>query len=185
MHRLLWLGIAVAGFVAWWRRHPRFGARWVNQVVDPWLVRRGLVSGSKGEIGLMEHVGRKTGVVRVTPVHPVPTAVGFRFIVPLGVESQWAQNVLAAGHSRLQVGELVHELVEPRLVLPSEVEGIPKLPAQAMTWLGFRYLIVRRSAERQGTLEPRTLEAPTRGTQAPAGAQAGSDALPQRAVPAA
>lgn len=167
MRRLFWLGIAVSGFVAWWRRHPRFGATWVNRVADPWLVRRGLVSRSKGELGLMEHVGRKTGVVRVTPVRPVPTELGFRFIVPLGVESQWAQNVIAAGRCRLQVGELVHELVEPRLVMASEVDGIPKLAARAMTWLGFRYLTVRQSAARPGRLEETTPETPALAEASP------------------
>jgi deazaflavin-dependent oxidoreductase (nitroreductase family) len=178
MRRLFWLGVAIAGFVAWWRRHPRFGAAWVTRVVDPWLVRQGVVSGSKGEIGLLEHVGRRTGVVRVSPVHPVRTAEGFRIIVPLGVESHWAQNVLAAGHCRLQVGDLVQELDEPQLVMASEVDFVPKQAAAVMDWLGFRYLVLRRFAERPGTLET-----PTFGTQAPA--EASEASLPLEAVPTA
>jgi deazaflavin-dependent oxidoreductase (nitroreductase family) len=174
MRKVIWLGIAVGGFVLWWRRHPRFGATWVNRVVDPWLVRRGVVSGSKGEIGLLEHVGRKSRVLRVTPVHPVPTGEGFRIIVPLGVESQWAQNVLAAGHCRMQVNEVIHELDEPQLVMASTVEGVPKAAAAVMDWLGFRYLLLRRFAQRPGTLETRT------ETEGAAGATA---ATPQDAVP--
>lgn len=155
--RRLWVGVAVVGlagwFVAWWRRHPRFGAEWVNRVADPWLVRQGVVTSSKGEIGLLEHVGRKTGIVRVTPVHPVRTPDGFRIVVPLGVESHWANNVVAAGHCRLQVDEMVHELDEPQLVMPSMVEELPKLATRAMDWLGFRYLILRQFAEHPGALE--------------------------------
>jgi deazaflavin-dependent oxidoreductase (nitroreductase family) len=157
MRRLLFFMVALGGiavgFAAWWRRNPRFGARWVNQVMDPWLVRKGIVSESKGEIGLLEHVGRKSGVVRVTPVHPVRTADGFRIIVPLGVESQWALNVVAAGHCRVQVGETIHELDEPKLVLPSTIEGLPEPATRLMEWLGFRYLVLRQFAERPGTLE--------------------------------
>lgn len=147
------LGVLVGGFVAWWRRNPRFGAEWVNRVVDPWLVRQGVVAGSKGEIGLLEHVGRKTGTVRVSPVHPVATADGFRIVVPLGEASQWAKNVLAAGHCRLQVGEAVHELDEPVLVAPSGLEGLPRVATAVMDWLGFRYLVLRRFAEHPGTLD--------------------------------
>jgi deazaflavin-dependent oxidoreductase (nitroreductase family) len=156
MRRVLLVGGTLGflgAFVAWWRRHPRFGAAWVNRVADPWLVRQGVVKASKGEIGLLEHVGRKTGVIRVTPVHPVRVADGFRVIVPLGVESQWAQNVLASGHCRLQIDDVVHELDEPVLVMPSAVEGIPAPAARAMDWLGFRYLLLRGFAEHPGRLE--------------------------------
>jgi deazaflavin-dependent oxidoreductase (nitroreductase family) len=157
MRRTLLIGVAavglVAGLVTWWRRHPRTGAAWVNQVLDPWLVRQGVVGSSNGEIGLLEHIGRKSGLVRVTPVHPVRTQAGFQIVVPLGVESQWALNVLAAGHCRLQVGDVVHELDEPLLVAPSDVEGLPELATQAMDWLGFRYLVLRQFADYPGSLE--------------------------------
>jgi deazaflavin-dependent oxidoreductase (nitroreductase family) len=157
MRRVLVLGVAlaglVAGFAAWWRRHPRFGAQWVNRVADPWLVRQGIVSNSKGEIGLLEHVGRRSGTVRVTPVHPVRTPDGFRIIVPLGLESQWALNVLAAGHCRLQIDDVIHELDEPQWVQPADVEGLPAPAIQLMEWLGFRYLSLRQFAEAAGTFD--------------------------------
>lgn len=153
------LGAAGASFVAWWRRHPRFGSDTVNRVVNPWLVRQGVPDASRGEIGLIEHVGRKTGTVRVTPVHPVRTPDGFRIIVPLGGESQWARNVLAAGHCRLQVADTVYELDEPRLVEPAEVEGLPGFAARAMTWLGFRYLTLHQFAEGAGKLAATPVDA--------------------------
>ncbi|HJW22360.1 MAG TPA: nitroreductase/quinone reductase family protein [Candidatus Limnocylindrales bacterium] len=143
---------AIGAFVQWWRRHPRAGAATVNRLINPWLVRQGVADASRGEIGLMEHVGRTSGTVRVTPVHPVPTETGFRIIVPLGNESQWARNVLAAGHCRLQVGETIHELDEPRLVLATQVEELPRAAAATADWLGFRYLLLHQFAERPGTL---------------------------------
>jgi deazaflavin-dependent oxidoreductase (nitroreductase family) len=147
------LGAAAVAGAAWWRRNPRFGSEYVNRVVDPWLVRRGIVDRSGGEIGLLEHVGRRSGIVRVTPVHPVATERGFRIVVPLGRESHWAQNVMAAGHCRIQVGDVIHELDEPVLVAPSAVAGIPIGVARVMEWLGFRYLVLNRVAEHPGTLE--------------------------------
>jgi deazaflavin-dependent oxidoreductase (nitroreductase family) len=155
-------GLAIGG-LSWWRRHPRTGAAWVNRVADPWLMRQGVLDESKGELGLLEHVGRKSGTVRLTPVHPVRTAEGFRIVVPLGVASQWAQNVLAAGHCRLAVDGVIHELDEPLLVVPSRVEGLPRAATRLMDWLGFRYLVLRQFAQAPGTLE---------STPAPSEAQA-------------
>lgn len=154
------VGVAAIGAAVWWRAHPRLGSSWVNRVVDPWLVDHGVVDRTAGEIGLIEHVGRKSGIVRVSPVHPIPTDGGFRIIVPLGLESRWAQNVLAAGTCRLQVGAAVHELDEPMLVAPSMVVGLPPLASRAMGWLGFRYLLLHRFAEAPGTLtaEPKSGE---------------------------
>lgn len=146
------LGAAVAAGIVAWRRNPRLGSDYMNRVVDPWLVRRGVVDKSHGEIGLLEHVGRRSGTVRVSPVHPVPTGRGFRIVVPLGRESQWAQNVMAAGHCRIQIGGVVHEVDEPVLAAPSAIEDIPRLTARAMEWLGFRYLLLHRVTEHAGTL---------------------------------
>lgn len=160
------LGLIILGGAVWWRRHPRVGSGWVNRVVDPWLVRNGVIESSRGEIGLLEHVGRTTGTVRVTPIHPVRTADGFRIIAPVGVESQWARNVIAAGHCRLQAGGVVHELDEPRIVMPSEVEGLPGPATRVMDWLGFRYVVLRQFAEHTGTLDV-SGAAPAEPTTAP------------------
>lgn len=157
------IGAAVLGAAMWWRRHRRFGSAWVNRVIDPWLVRHGILDVTHGEIGLIEHVGRTSGIVRHSPVHPVPTDEGFRIIVPLGRESQWARNVLAAGSCRLQVGGVVHELDEPRLVSPVKVPGLSPLRGHVMDWLGFQYLLLHGFAEAPGALAvepaPATVEA--------------------------
>ena len=71
----------------------------------------------------------------------------------MGAESQWARNVLAAGTCRLQIGAVVHELDEPRLVSPRRIAGIPSGVGHLMSWLGFRYLTLHRFAARPGTLE--------------------------------
>ena len=146
------LGSVIVGATAYWRRHPRVGTAWVNRVVDPWLVREGVIDKSEGELGLIEHVGRRSGIVRVSPVHPVRTVNGFRIVVPLGLESQWARNVLTAGRCRLQVGEIVYELDEPMLVSPRLVADIPSIAQELMVRLGFQYLELHRFADAPGTL---------------------------------
>lgn len=153
---------AVLACVAWWRRHPRIGSGFVNRVVDPWLVRRGIVERSRGELGLLEHVGRRSGIARVSPVHPVPIEGGFRIVVPLGRQSHWARNVLAAGGCRLQIGESVHELTAPTLVSPRDVDGVPRIVGSLEAWLGFRYLVLREASAAD---EPAERDAPASATR--------------------
>lgn len=117
-----------------------------NRAVKPWLLERGLAGGEHSEIGPLEHVGRRWGTVRLTPVHPEPTATGFRFIILLGMQSEWARNVLAAGRCRIGLHEQVYELVEPRFASPSELTDLPRVMRAVMAALGFRYLVLETLA---------------------------------------
>ena len=141
-----------AGLVAW-RRDPRVGSAWVNRALNPWLLERGLAGGEHSEIGPLEHVGRRSGIVRLTPVHPEPTATGFRIVVPLGSQSEWAKNVLAAGRCRIGLHEQVYELAAPRFVSPAELKDLPRPLRACMTSLGFRYLVLETVAVVPGRLE--------------------------------
>lgn len=145
------LAAACAGFVVAWRRNPRIGTRFTNDVLNPFLVERGLSGAGRSEIGTLEHIGRVTGTRHLTPVHPVPTADGFRIAVPLGPKSQWAANVLAAGHCRIQLHDTVHDLDEPVLLAAGEMPDIGGV--WLLDRLGVQYLLVRRFAQEQGSLE--------------------------------
>jgi deazaflavin-dependent oxidoreductase (nitroreductase family) len=150
MRKLVFLAAAAAGVYGvarWWRQHRRVGTDFVNLTINPWLERRGFIGGSHGELGLIEHVGRKSGTVRRTAIHPMPTADGFRIIVPVGEQSQWARNVLAAGHCRLVVGDRLYELDEPVLETPAEMPDLPRPVRALFGWLGFRYLRLRTFRE--------------------------------------
>lgn len=150
MRKLMLLVATAAGLVAatqWWRQHRRVGTGFVNRIVNPWLERSGAIDESRGELGLIEHVGRRSGTVRLTPIHPMPIAGGFRIIVPVGERSEWARNVVAAGHCRLLVGDRVVELDEPVLELPADVPDLPAAVRALFGWLGFRYLRLRTASE--------------------------------------
>ena len=136
-----------------WRRDPRIGTRFVNTVVDPLLLHQGLAGGAVSEIGTLEHVGRRSGVRRRTPVHPESTPEGFRIVVPLGPHSEWARNVFVAGHCRLQLHGIVYELDEPAMVPASAVHDLPWVIRRVMTALGFQYIKLRTFAENQGSLD--------------------------------
>ena len=146
------------GATRWWRGNRRAGTAFVNRIVNPWLVRRGLIDGSRGELALIEHVGRKSGTVRRTPIHPMATADGFRIIVRVGERSEWARNVIAAGHCRLVLGDRLLELDEPVLETPSEVPGMPRPVRAVFEWLGFRYLHLRIFREGQAEVVVPTIE---------------------------
>ena len=138
---------AVAVFaIRAWRHNPRMGTAFVNTVINPLLVRRGLAGGRNSEIGMLEHVGRKSGVRRLTLVHPEPTADGFRVLVPLGAESQWARNVLAAGHCQIHLHDQVFDLDEPAILSAAEAAHLPWLVRRVMAALGFRYIHLRTFA---------------------------------------
>ena len=119
------------------------------------------------EIGTLEHVGRTSGIRRLTPVHPEPTPDGFRIVVPLGPSSQWARNVLAAGHCRLQLHDRVYDLDEPAMVDAGEVDHLPWAVRGVMGALGFQYLKMRTFDAHAGALEP--AEADGRTSEPPAG----------------
>lgn len=141
------LGLWVAA--RWWRQHRRVGTDMMNRTINPWLQRRGFISGSHGELALIEHVGRKSGTIRQTPIHPMPIADGFRIIVPVGTRSEWARNVLAAGHCRLTIGDRRYELDDPVLETPAAVPDLPRPVRALFGWLGFRYLRLRTVDEDQ------------------------------------
>lgn len=152
----------------WWRQNRRVGADVVNRIVDPWLEGHGLIGGSHGELGLIEHVGRKSGTVRRTPIHPVPISDGFRIIVPIGDRSEWARNVLAAGHCRLVLGDRQLELDEPELEMPAEVPDLPAPVRVLFEWLGFRYLRLRTFSDVQNDAPAAVEEAPVERRGVPA-----------------
>ena len=154
------VGCAVAGVFVVWRRNPRVGSRLVNSVVNPRLLQHGLAGGRTSEIGTIEHVGRISGIRRLTPVHPEATSDGFRIIVPLGPQSQWARNVLTAGHCRLQLHDIVYDLDEPALVPANDVDALPTAVRRGMAALGFEYLTLRTFDSEPGSLEPGDAAAP-------------------------
>ena len=147
------IGAVVVAAASMWRRNPQIGTAFVNSVVNPALIRRGLAGYGRSGIGTLEHVGRVSGVRRFTPVHPEPTPAGFRIIVPLGMRSEWARNVIAAGHCRLLLHDQVFDLDEPSMVDAGEALDLPSPLRRVLSALEFRYLALRTFASHPGSLE--------------------------------
>jgi hypothetical protein len=156
---LVSLAAAAGGALIVWRRNPRIGSAFVNSVVNPALVRRGLAGGGASELGTLEHLGRRSGIRRLTPVHPEPTPHGFRIMVPLGAHSEWARNVLAAGHCRLQLHDVVYDLDEPTMIAARDAEDLQSAVRRVMAALGFQYLDLRTFGSATGGIpEPAAIE---------------------------
>jgi deazaflavin-dependent oxidoreductase (nitroreductase family) len=106
------------------KRLARFNLRVTNRVLGP-LARR--LPG----FGVVEHVGRRSGTVRHTPVNLFRR--GDRYVIALtyGADSQWVRNVLAAGdftvvtrgrRLRLTAPERVHDA--RRTLVPAPVRAV-------------------------------------------------------------
>jgi deazaflavin-dependent oxidoreductase (nitroreductase family) len=143
--------VALAVTVTAWRRDRRLGSRFVNVFVNPLVLGRGLSGGTHSELAVLEHVGRTSGITRYTPVRPVATGGGFRIVAPLGEQSHWARNVLAAGHCRLRWHDTIYELDEPRLIPASECTDLARPVRLFAVALGLRYMRLRLFGKQAGT----------------------------------
>jgi hypothetical protein len=150
--------MGIVALVAGWMRYTRIGAGFANDIVNPYLVRRGLSGTGASELATLEHVGRRSGIRRLTPLHAILTSDGVRFAVPLGDRSEWARNVLAAGRCRMQYKGMLVELDEPQLLTPTEDPAMGRVAGLVTGGLGWKYLVLHRVAEQPGGLEPEVTE---------------------------
>jgi deazaflavin-dependent oxidoreductase (nitroreductase family) len=97
--------------------------------------------------GLLEHVGRRSGLVRQTPLNAFRRGSG-RWIVALtyGPDIQWVRNVLAAGRCRMQVRGRWIELVEPRRFRDAARSQVPLVVRWALTILSVDWFLEMREA---------------------------------------
>jgi len=95
----------------------RFRPRWVaafnlkvtNRITGPfatWLPGFGVIA----------HIGRKSASPFRTPVNVFRTPEGFLIALPYGPNSQWGQNVLAAGTAELETRRTKYHLSAPTVV---------------------------------------------------------------------
>jgi hypothetical protein len=127
--------------------------RTMNERLTPILMRHGAADGEWTGLGVVEHVGRMSGKLRRTLVHPIP--LGDRFAIPLayGEKGQWPQNVIAAGRCRLQYHDSVYELTNPRAMDGAQIDGLPAAEEMIGRAVGGRYLLLEVESVAPGRLE--------------------------------
>jgi deazaflavin-dependent oxidoreductase (nitroreductase family) len=88
---------------------PRWLARVNKRVFNPMELKRGTRP-------VLTHMGRWSGKTYRTPLDAHPVDGGYMFILNYGSDSDWVQNVLAAGTAVLKIDGNEVELVSPTLV---------------------------------------------------------------------
>jgi deazaflavin-dependent oxidoreductase (nitroreductase family) len=74
----------------------------------------------------LEHVGRRTGTVRHTPLMVFRCGDVVTIALTYGPDVQWLANVRHAGGCRMLMGQEILRLGAPRLVDPAE--GLARIP---------------------------------------------------------
>lgn len=85
----------------------------------------------------LEHVGRRSGIVRHTPLRAFRGRDKVVIGVNFGRESDWLKNIQAAGRCRMRLGGDQLELGAPRLV--PVIQGIRGMPW--LFGLALRYVV--------------------------------------------
>ena len=110
---------------------PRLGrrmARFNKHVLNKVMIH---VAGRLPYMGIVIHVGRRSGNVYRTPVNVFRTDDGFRFALTYGRDAEWVRNALSFGAVRLITRHREYELTAPRLVADPERQHVPR-PMQFM-----------------------------------------------------
>ncbi|WP_265520985.1 nitroreductase/quinone reductase family protein [Oerskovia flava] len=88
---------------------PRWWGQVNKRVFNPAELRR-------GKRPVLSHVGRVSGTAYRTPLDALPVAGGYVFVLVYGSRSDWARNILAAGHATLTVEGRDVALTAPRVI---------------------------------------------------------------------
>ena len=92
---------------------PQWLARFNRHVTNP--VQR-LWAGWAPGMGILEHVGRKSGKQYRTPLNVFPTDDGVAVLLTYGPDRDWLKNITAAGRARMKRMGTTIELTDPRVV---------------------------------------------------------------------
>ncbi len=107
---------------------PKWVAKVNKRVTNPLQLKR-------GQWPVLTHVGRTSGATYRTPLEAHPIDGGYIFILVYGSDSDWVQNVLAAGSATLNIDDDTFALVNPRLI--SRDDAWQLLPADTKEPPGF------------------------------------------------
>jgi deazaflavin-dependent oxidoreductase (nitroreductase family) len=72
-------------------------------------------------LGILEHVGRKSGKRYRTPLNVFDTSDGYVILIGYGLESNWVKNVMAGGPATIRKHGKTVAVAEPRVI--SKAEG--------------------------------------------------------------
>ncbi len=98
------------------------GVRRVGRATKHYVLPMAGTAGSP--YGVIRHVGRKSGQEYETPMQPVATDDGFAVALPYGMNTDWLQNVLAAGKATLVFDGATHDVEHPEIIPMAEANRL-------------------------------------------------------------
>ena len=99
---------------------PQWLARFNRHVTNP--IQR-LWAGWAPTMGILEHVGRKSGKPYRTPLTVFPTHDGVAILLTYGPDRDWLKNITAAGGGRMKRYGKTFRLSDPQVL--SKAEAAP------------------------------------------------------------
>ena len=108
------------------RQWNKAGLNRVTKHIAPWMPG----------FGVVVHRGRRSGRPYQTPVNVFATEDGYILALTYGPDTDWVENVLAAGGCELRTRGRVIRLVSPRLFHDETRGGIRPLERQVLRVIG-------------------------------------------------
>ena len=96
---------------------PQWVARFNRHVTNP-ILR--LWAGWAPAMGILEHVGRRSGNAYRTPLNVFSTDEGVAVLLTYGPNRDWVKNVTAAGKGRMRRYGNTFTVTDPRLMTKEE-----------------------------------------------------------------
>jgi deazaflavin-dependent oxidoreductase (nitroreductase family) len=148
---MLTVGATLLRFVPGPEPWPDWYRRLVRRT-NPIAYRLRLVGGRRSPLASVEYVGRKSGALRRTPVWAFVTSDHAIVGLPYGRDVNWARNVMASGHCRMQIHGQVYELDEPQVRGSAELTELPEWRKRQFSST-MEYLRLRVFRVQPGTLD--------------------------------
>ena len=96
---------------------PQWLARFNRYVTNP--IQR-MWAGWAPSMGILEHVGRKSGKPYRTPLNVFATDDGVAIMLTYGPDRDWLKNITAAGRARIRHRGKMIEFADPRVMPKAE-----------------------------------------------------------------
>jgi deazaflavin-dependent oxidoreductase (nitroreductase family) len=101
-------------------RLPQWLAEFNRHVTNP--IQR-MWAGFVPGMGIIEHVGRKSGTPYRTPVNVFPTEDGLAIMLSYGPNRDWVKNLASANGGNIKRYGRIESYKDPRIVSKAEARG--------------------------------------------------------------
>jgi deazaflavin-dependent oxidoreductase (nitroreductase family) len=124
---------------------PQWLARFNRHVTNP--IQR-MWAGWVPGMGIIEHVGRRSGKPYRTPVNVFTTEDGLAILLTYGPNRDWQKNLDAAGGGRIKHYGTTHSYTDPRMLTKADAApSVKGLWRPLFSMLPFEYALLLRRVD--------------------------------------